>query len=204
MNSGTSTSTSLLHRAKLREAEAWNRLVSLYGPLVYWWCRRWGLQPSDAENVGQEVFMRVFEGLPGFRGASGQTSFRGWIMQIARNCCRDHFRQQSDVVQPVGGSEARKQLESIAAVAHQHDGQHEPDGQDELRKGSGLLLHQALQLLDGEFSSRDVDLFSQLVFFGRSPAEVAATMRITPGVVYAVKSRVLRRLKEEFADLIDF
>jgi DNA-directed RNA polymerase specialized sigma24 family protein len=49
-----------------------------------------------------------------------------------------------------------------------------------------------------------VDLFSQLVLFGRQPAEVAAAMQVSPSVVYAVKSRVLRRLKEEFAVLIDF
>ena len=42
MNSGTGTSTGLLQRAILREADAWNKLVGLYGPLVYWWCRRWG------------------------------------------------------------------------------------------------------------------------------------------------------------------
>ena len=54
-----STHASLLVRAATRQIGAWERLVSLYAPLVYRWCRHWGLQPSDAENVGQEVFARL-------------------------------------------------------------------------------------------------------------------------------------------------
>jgi RNA polymerase sigma-70 factor (ECF subfamily) len=141
--------------------------------------------------------MRVFEGLPTFRGASGQGSFRGWIMQIARNCFLNHVRDQQKTTQPQGGSDAQKSLEQIPSAAS--DG-----GPDESADDRGLLLRQALQLLQGEFSPRDVDLFSQLVLFGRQPAEVAAAMQVSPSVVYAVKSRVLRRLKEEFAVLIDF
>ena len=67
---GTKTSTSLLRRASSGEGEAWQRLVSLYAPVVYRWCRQWGLQPADAENVGQEVFVRVFRKLASRRGCS--------------------------------------------------------------------------------------------------------------------------------------
>ena len=63
-----------MERARLKEAEAWDKLVTLYGPLVYRWCRRWGLQPKDAENVGQEVFLRVFQGLAAFRRGPRQLS----------------------------------------------------------------------------------------------------------------------------------
>ena len=116
MDSGTSTSTGLLQRAMLREANAWTKLANLYGPLVYWWCRHyWRLQPNDAENVGQEVFMRVFEQLPNFRGAAGTGSFRGWILQIAHRCVVDHVRDQDLANQPTGGSDAQDVLRRIPA-----------------------------------------------------------------------------------------
>jgi len=188
----------LLQRAMLRQANAWEKLVSLYGPLVYWWCRRWGLQPSDAENVGQEVFMRVFEGLPAFRGEKGQGSFRGWILQIAHNCFLNHVRDEQTMIQPQGGSDAHKRLEAIPATAAiLHAEAADP------REDESLLLRHALQLLQGEFSSRDADAFSQLVMYGRRPAEVAQALQVSTSVVYCIKSRVLRRMKEEFADLID-
>jgi RNA polymerase sigma-70 factor, ECF subfamily len=195
MNSGTGTSTGLLQRAILREADAWNKLVGLYGPLVYWWCRRWGLQPGDAENVGQEVFVRVFEGLPAFRGATGSGSFRGWILQIAHHCVVDHVRDQDPANQPTGGSDAQDVLHRIPAPETQE--------KQQLTEDQGLLLKQALALLQGEFSPRDVDAFSQLVLFGRKPVEVAAELKIKTGAVYAIKSRIIQRLKEEFRGLID-
>jgi RNA polymerase sigma-70 factor (ECF subfamily) len=195
MDSGTSTSTGLLHRATLREAEAWNKLVSLYGPLVYWWCRRWGLQPSDAENVGQEVFMRVLEKLPDFRGAAGNGSFRGWILQIAHHCVVDHVRNQDLASQPAGGSDALEQLRQIPTPASQE--------KQQLPEDQGLLLKQALALLQGQFSQRDIDAFSQLALFGRKPVEVAAALQIKTAAVYAIKSRIVRRLREEFHGLLE-
>ena len=44
---------------------------------------------------------------------------------------------------------------------------------------------------------------SQLVLFGRKPVEVAAELKIKTGAVYAIKSRIIQRLKEEFRGLID-
>ena len=39
---------SLLVRLKSENPEAWRRLADLYGPVVYEWCRRAGLQAADA------------------------------------------------------------------------------------------------------------------------------------------------------------
>ena len=55
----SSTSVSLIARLRDQDGDAWQRLVKLYGPLVYRWCREAGLQASDATDVGQEVFGAV-------------------------------------------------------------------------------------------------------------------------------------------------
>ena len=52
-----STPYSLLLAARDGQPEAWNRLVHLYGPLVYRWSRRAGLQSSDAADITQDVMM---------------------------------------------------------------------------------------------------------------------------------------------------
>src|SRR2546429_6346288 len=46
---------------------SWRRLADLYGPLVYGWCRGRGLQPADAEDVLQEVFLTVASRIGDFR-----------------------------------------------------------------------------------------------------------------------------------------
>jgi len=61
------TSSSLIDRVKAGEAGAWDRLVSLYAPLLYHWCRRWKLQEEDLADVFQEVFKTVLLHIGEFR-----------------------------------------------------------------------------------------------------------------------------------------
>ena len=60
-DSPLSTRTSLLLR--LRQAppdqEAWAEFVDRYGPQIHGWCRRWGLQEADAQDVTQTVLLRL-------------------------------------------------------------------------------------------------------------------------------------------------
>src|SRR5262249_48830287 len=87
---GSATSLTLLERVRRRDQAAWERLVSLYTPLVYHWCLRHGLQPADAEEVSQEVFLAVARGIGDFRHDREGDSFRGWLRTITRNKVCDH------------------------------------------------------------------------------------------------------------------
>ena len=59
MSQDGSTSTSLLQRALAREPDAWERLVTLYSPLVRHWCRQAGVAHQDMPDVSQDVFAAV-------------------------------------------------------------------------------------------------------------------------------------------------
>lgn len=197
----TGTATSLLARAAGRQVDAWVKLVTLYGPLVYLWCRRWGLQPSDAENVGQEVFLRVSAHLAEFRRDRPGDSFRGWLFRIARNCYVDHLRQLAAAAIGAGGSEAQSRLAQVAAK--------EPDeAPDEAsdaalaRHDEALVYRRLVEFIRGEFSDRDWTAFYRVVIDGLTPAEAAAELQVSVNVVYLARSRVLRRVREEFAGLI--
>lgn len=50
-----SVSSSLLQRAVPLNGNAWERLVSLYDPLIYGWCRRYSLQPEDSAVAATDV-----------------------------------------------------------------------------------------------------------------------------------------------------
>ena len=56
---------------------AWERLVNLYQPEVYRWCRIANLRPDDAEDVCQDVFRRVIQYIPSFSRAMPGQSFGG-------------------------------------------------------------------------------------------------------------------------------
>ena len=109
------TSTSLVQLVKARDQQAWTRLVGLYSPLVYSWCRRCGLRAEDAADLLQEVSRAVASGISGFRHDRPEDTFRGWLRVIARNRIRDHFRQQRGHLEAVGGTDAYERFLDVAA-----------------------------------------------------------------------------------------
>jgi RNA polymerase sigma-70 factor (ECF subfamily) len=111
--SSSSTSTSLLRPVKARDPDAWQRLVNLYGPLVYRWAREAQLQDSDATDVTQEVFQAVCEAIERFRHDRPNDSFRGWLWTITKNKVRDHFRERADQAAARGRTTAQLQIEHI-------------------------------------------------------------------------------------------
>jgi RNA polymerase sigma factor (sigma-70 family) len=72
----------LVLAAKKGDGSAWNALVSRYSPLVDSVTRRYRLSGSDAEDVGQVVWLRLFENLPRLRETR---ALPGWIKTTAKN-----------------------------------------------------------------------------------------------------------------------
>jgi RNA polymerase sigma-70 factor (ECF subfamily) len=192
-----SVSTSLLLRVQTCDPAAWERLVSLYSPLVYRWCRQRGLQSADAADIGQEVFRAVARKIADFRRERPGDTFRGWLRTITRNKIRDHLRRQQPGATGVGGSEAQRQLLQLPS----EDG--EADDPAAEASEAALVYRRALKLLRQEFEERTWQAFWRVAVGDLAPAEVAAELGMTVNAVYLAKSRILRRLREEFADLLE-
>jgi RNA polymerase sigma-70 factor (ECF subfamily) len=192
-----SPSPSLLFRVRARDGDAWHRLLQLYGPLVYSWCRHAGLQLSDATDVGQEVFVAVAQGLAAFRRDRPGDSFRGWLYGITRHKLGDHWRRQAHQPQAEGGSDARTRLAQLEAEESSSSAV-EPAENDRRR-----LRHRALELVRPEFTERTWQAFWRMTVQERSAAEVAAALGMSANAVHIAKSRVLRCLREEFGELLD-
>jgi len=192
-----STSSRLLVGLKEQDPAAWERLAELYGPLVYYWCRRTGLQPSDAADVSQEVFASVWRAVGEFHHQPGRSRFRAWLWTISRNKIRDHFRDRAQRADAVGGTEPQIRLANIPepAAAEPSDPQHDR----ELKR----LFHRALCLVRVQFEQRTWEAFERLVVGGATTADVAAALGLSVNGVRQAKSRVLRRLREELGDLLD-
>ena len=190
-----STSSSLVGRAKTHEQEAWTRLVRLYGPLVALWLRQGRLQPADANDVFQAVFVPVAKGIGQFHKDRPGDSFRGWLRVIVRNQLADHFRQRRGQPVAVGGSEAHRQIQELA-----DPGEEPQDAPDEASAVRQLRLR-ALEMIRAEFEDRTWQAFWRVTVDGQSPKEVAQELGVTPSAVRLAKSRVLRRLREEQGDL---
>jgi RNA polymerase sigma-70 factor (ECF subfamily) len=186
-----------LLRARAHDSEAWGRLVRVYGPLVYSWCRRAGLQASDAADVGQDVFMGVAKGIATFRRDKSGDSFRGWLFSITRNKVGDHWRRQARRPKAHGGSDGLQRLVQETADESSSSGSGTGSGKQ------GSLLRRALELVRPDFTETTWQAFWRVVVEGQAPADVAAALGVKTNAVYIAKSRVLSRLRQEFGDLID-
>src|SRR4051794_39160363 len=90
MSHGPTTHSSLLIRLRdPRDEEAWGHFVRLYGPLVYRFARRRGLQDSDSADVTQEVLRAALGGVAGLDGIHRQGSLRSWLFTVAHHKAYD-------------------------------------------------------------------------------------------------------------------
>lgn len=189
-----STSSSLIRRVKCRDQEAWQRLVDLYGPLVFSWCRQTGLNETDAADVLQEVFAAVSRGIEDFRHDRAGDTFRGWLWTIARNKIRDHYRKQAGQAAATGGTDAQQRLadipESLSSLSSTSRGRNE----------TAALFHRALSAVRPEFAERTWRAFWRAVVEEEPTAQIAAELGISANAVRQAKSRVLRRLRRELGD----
>jgi RNA polymerase sigma-70 factor (ECF subfamily) len=192
----SSVSASLLCRLRSQDEQAWQRLVLLYGPTVLGWCRRAGLSPEDAEDVHQEVFRAVVRGIGDFRRDRPGDSFRGWLWTVTRRKVIDHQRQRAQGVVAAGGSTVQQRLAQVP----EPDDQPEPEGR--LSAEADALCRRALELIRGNFAESTWRAFWAVAVDGRPAADVAAALGLSVGAVYIARSRVLARLRAEFAELL--
>jgi RNA polymerase sigma-70 factor (ECF subfamily) len=196
--SSTATSRSLLEQVKADDAAAWDRLVGLYAPLVYRWCRRADLPEQEIADVFQEVFQAVAAHITAFRRDRAGDTFRGWLRTITRNKVRDHFRKLGREPGGAGGTEAQLLFARLPdAPPAEGEGDDDSDG----RRSDPGLFGRALELLRGEFEERTWRAFWLTAVEDRSPADVAPELGMSPGAVRVAKSRVLRRLREELGEI---
>jgi RNA polymerase sigma-70 factor (ECF subfamily) len=118
-NTGDSDTTAILIR-HLREHPdddaAWVRFVDRYGPSILGWCRAWGVQHADAQELTQIVLVELVDKLRKLNYDPSR-SFRGWLRKLTRNVWARSLRKKWPVV-PGGsrfhglieGREAREDL----------------------------------------------------------------------------------------------
>jgi RNA polymerase sigma-70 factor (ECF subfamily) len=192
-SAAAATSLTLLDRVRAADPDAWRRLVHLYSPLIFSWARRAGLAEPDAADLVQDVWQSAAAALDRFRRDRDTGTFRGWLWTIARNKTRDHFRARQDEPAAAGGTDARRLLQAVP--------EQEPAGESDGDEHG--LLHRALDLIRPEFEERTWQAFWRMTADGQRAADVGAELGLAANAVHQAKFRVLRRLRQEMAGLVD-
>ncbi|MEO8495950.1 MAG: sigma-70 family RNA polymerase sigma factor [Planctomycetota bacterium] len=191
-SSSHATSPTLVGRVQANEQAAWQRLVDLYGPLIFSWARRGRLSSDDAADVMQEVFAAVAQAIRRFDPA-GRGRFRGWLWTITRNKIRDHHRRLAAEPEGRGGDTAVRELAELPA-------EWDDDSSNATRHEVRALFHRALQMIRNDFEPQTWQAFWLSVVDEQPTDAIARQLGLSANGVRQAKSRVLRRLRAELGD----
>jgi RNA polymerase sigma-70 factor (ECF subfamily) len=181
------TPASLLERLRQpNEDHAWSRFVSLYTPMMFAWARQVGLQESDAADLVQDVFTLLVQKLPSF-AYDQHGSFRAWLKTVTLNQWRARCRRLA----------VRREGNALPDLAEESG---EEYWEREYRQH---LVRHALRVMQSDFEPKTWQACWELVVNDQPAAKVAEQLGIRIGTVYAAKCRVLARLRQELAGLVD-
>lgn len=187
MQTPPDTQPSLLLRLRdPRNAQAWNAFLELYGPIVYDYCRRRGLQDADAADVVQDVLRASAQALPAFQYDPAKGSFRGWLFRVVRSKLNDFLARRGRQVPAPGGTTMDRALQSV------------PDrGADAEWDGAWQVqvFRWAANRIRNEVQDSTWKAFWETAVRARPAAEVAAELAMTSGAVYVARCRILARLR---------
>lgn len=85
------TDKSLVERCLAGEDLAWEELIRVHTKRVYGLCYRFTNSPTEAQDLTQEVFLRIFKSVKSFRSEEG--NFSTWLARLTRNLLIDHYRR---------------------------------------------------------------------------------------------------------------
>src|ERR1700733_8375723 len=169
--------SSLVARCLRGDEAAWEELVRLNTRKVYGLCYRFTGSGSEAQDLTQEGFLRIFRTIKTFRSTEG--SFGTWLARVTRNLLIDHYRRtrQERVTDSI--EEQLPMLEEAGATAS-------------VRPDAGLAGREASEILQATLQKLSPDLREAVILRDLQEMEyrqIAEVLRIPEG---RVKSRINR------------
>ena len=181
----------------LREGLRWEEFVALYGPVILAWGRcDFGLQPSDADNLCQEVLLRVWRGIGSFDPARGR--FRAWLYTCARNAScnlrrRQNGQQATPPQPPVDRDGALPDDDNLdAALTRLEEEGFDVD-----------VLQRAVSAVRARVQPATWKAFLLCEFFELTAKEAGALLDMQPVAVHQAVFRIRQMLRKCLTDIHD-
>ncbi len=168
---------------------SWDEFVRCYGGQIVAWCRAWGLQPSDADDVAQTVLIRLLRKMQRFQ-YDPTRSFRGWLRTVSFRVFQDW---RADTTEPTGSGDSG--IHRLLASA---------EAQDDLAarieaEYAREVLNVAMFRVRRRVQANTWAAFYQTAVEGRSPADVASELKVSVAHLFVYRTRVRRMLQDELS-----
>src|SRR3984957_17073998 len=181
--------STVVERCLSGDDAAWEELVRLHSRRVYGLCYRFTGKDSEAQDLTQDVFLRVYRTLGSFRSTEG--SFTTWLARLARNLLIDHYRRTRN----------ERITDSIEEQLPGVEGRTEEKFKSPSRPDSAVAGREASELLQAALSKLSPELRETIILRDLQEMEyreIAEVLAIPEGTV---KSR-LNRGRAELARLL--
>ncbi|MEQ1826086.1 MAG: sigma-70 family RNA polymerase sigma factor [Pirellula sp.] len=170
------------------DVTAWDEFVGIYSPVVSRVATRLGLQPADADNVVQEVMLRVARSVSHWLDRQDRGSFRAWLQRIAKNETVNLLTRRA--TRPFAQSESS----GVATLENLVD-------QNSLSSDLDLEYEREVFLWAAEQVRESVAVKTWQAFWlthveGQPIEEVANQLGVRSGNIYFGRCRVMNRLKQ--------
>jgi len=189
-----STRISLLTQLRQDPSDqaGWDAFVERYGRHIYRWCRQWKLQDADAEDVTQDILVKLARKLRVFT-CDPSRSFRGWLKTLAHHAWRDFVDSPRRVQAAAGDGQVWELLQTLEA---------REDLVQRLQEAFDYELLEAAQVrVRLRVAPHTWEAFRLLALEGLPVAAVAAKVQMQVAMVYVAKSKVQKMLQEEIQKL---
>ena len=179
-----------LTRSGPSDERAWREFVDYYAPIIYRWCARRGLQDTDAQDVTQQVLLKLAVKLPSFQYDPSR-SFRFWLRTLTYHAWAD-FLSERDLVASGHPSE----WASLATAEAREDLLRRIEDEFDLE-----LLEQAMAQVRGRVEPGTWEAFRLTALEGVPAAEAARRLGKQVANVYVLRSNVQKLLQAAVAEL---
>lgn len=170
----------------------WAEFVDHYGGKIYSWCRKWNLQDADAQDVTQNVLLKLADKMRTFEYDPAR-SFRAWLKTLTHHAWSDYLQTRRRPGLGSGDSDVAEMLHSIEA-------------RDDLLRHLETefdreLLEEAMTRVRLRVAPQTWEAFHLTALEGLSGAEASQRIAMQTAQVYVAKRRVQKMLTAEIAKL---
>ncbi len=184
------TNIALIARVRdSRDIESWREFYEFYRPLLTRYLRRLGLNDQTANDMIQDVFVRLLQALPQFDLDRERGRFRSYLWKLCYNALIDHARH----------TKVRKRAEEewITRFRHSDRADSEKLHEEWNQVHRQQVLKRALPAVQAVTSAKAWTCFEGRFLHDRPGSAIAADLGISDKAVFVYASRVLKAVRAQ-------
>jgi len=188
------TSITLLQRVQnQQDEESWNEFIETYKRFLYSVIRRMNITAHDADDLVQDIFVKVWEHMPNFNYDSSKL-FRNWLCTVTRNKVLAFIKSKQAYLRKMDTIKHEEITSYLSTI-------NLPEIEEiAAEEWEVFISNQAMKNISGQFSGKALEVFD-IILKGKSIEEVAEDMGLKENSVYRLKNRVKAALMSEIASL---